>query len=524
MTFSPDLWGGCEAAKIAPLVVPYLQGRCLDIGSGPGKVWPSLIGIDLATDRGRPVTDMCMNGTDLSLFGPESFDGIFSSFLLHQIDRSKVGHVLTEWARVIRPGGYMVLYVPSADLAPRMGAEFADPHQRWDIRRGDLEAILRDATPCGWELVESEERSQGDEFGLLVVVRKTAEGWAENLWQRNPDGRKRALVVRYGAIGDAIVAASTFPGLQAQGYHVTVSCNPTTEEVLRHDPHVDGWAVQGKDFVPNEMLGPYWSALRERYDHIVNLSESVEGLLLTLPGRLNHSYSDDARRAIYGETNYLEHTHNIAAVPHDFGNARFHATEDELRWARAVRRRMNGPVVVWVINGSSMHKVYPWTQVVAAWLLERTPAHLVLFADPGVGVQLQAGIMDCLARDGCDMSRVLGVADKWKIRQSLAFAQVADCVVGPETGPMNAVGMEPMPKVIYLSHSSAANLTKHWVNTTTLEPDRSRAPCYPCHRLHSTWEFCHRDEASAAALCASSIAPEAVFRAVAARMVERAAA
>ena len=77
MTFRPELIGSCEAAKIAPLVVPYLQGRCLDIGSGPGKVWPKLIGIDTATDRGRPVTDLCMDGTNLAMFGAETMDGVF---------------------------------------------------------------------------------------------------------------------------------------------------------------------------------------------------------------------------------------------------------------------------------------------------------------------------------------------------------------------------------------------------------------------------------------------------------------
>lgn len=523
MSWAPEHFGGCEAAKVAPIVAQYLQGQCLDIGSGPGKVWPSLVGIDIATSNGRPITDMTMDGTNLSMFGDDSFDGVFSSFLLHQIERSKVAGVIADWARVIRPGGHLVLYVPNADVVPAD----ADPLQKWAIHPGDIEAILCDENGNSWELLESEVRSNGDEYGLLIVAKRTrcaAESWVRNVWERNPNGQKRALIVRLGAIGDAVVAAAVFPGLKAQGYHITLSCNSVTEEVLRHDPHIDAFMVQGKDFVPNEMLGPFWAGLEERYDRIVNLSESVEGLLLALPGRLNHSYSDEARRAIYGKINYLEHTANIAAVPHEFSNARFHPTEGELKWARAVRKRMNGPVVVWCVNGSSMHKVYPWVQVVSAWLLERTPAHLVLYGDPGVGKALQDGIMDCLRRDGCDMSRVLGVADKWTIRQSLTFAQTVDCVVGPETGPMNAVGMEDVPKVIYLSHSSADNLTRHWKNTTTLSASVVDAKCSPCHRLHSTWEFCHKAEATGAALCASSISPDRVFDAVARVLVQRAAA
>lgn len=505
MSFRPELWGGCEAAKIAPLVVPYLQGRCLDIGSGAGKVWPPLTGIDIATVNGRPATDLCMDGTDLSMFGDETMDGVFSSFLLHQFERDLVPRILAEWARVLKIGGHLVLYLPHGMPADAVA---------WQAEPDDIEALIGE-TKVGWTIVESHVREDGDEYGVLVIARKEAVGvWERELWQRNPDGRKRALVIRMGAIGDAIVSASILPSLKKQGYHITYNTKPAIKDVLLHDPHIDEWLIQATDFVPNDALGPYWTALRERYDHIINLSESVEGLLLTLPGRLNHSYSDEARRAIYGHVNYLEHTHNIAGVPHEFA-AKFYPTPAELEKARWDRRRMNGPVVVWVVNGSSAHKVWPWVHIVTAWLLKRTPAHVVLYADPGVGRQLQDGIMTALESDGVDMRRVHGVAGRWDIRRSLTFAHVVDCVVGPETGPMNAVGMAPIPKVIYLSHSSADNLTKHWINTTVLTPERAKSPCYPCHRLHHTWDFCHKDETTGAALCASSIAPERVFTAIA---------
>jgi ADP-heptose:LPS heptosyltransferase len=507
LTFQPEHWGGCEAAKIAPLVVRYMQGRSLDIGSGPGKVWPSAIGVDIARRNGRPVTDICLDGRDLKMFGDETMDAVFSSFFLHQLPEESVPTVLREWARVLKVGGHLILYLPH-ELP-----EGADEAQRWTPTPETIQDML---PPGGWEIVERETRAADDEYGFLLVARRLEKraGLKEALWERNPGGKKRALVVRYGAIGDAIVAASIFPGLKKQGYHLTVNCHAQTHDVLRHDPHVDEWLIQDKDFVPNELLGPYWLGLEERYDRIVNLCESVEGLFLTLPGRLNHGYSDDARRAIYGSANYLEHTHNIAGVPHEFA-ARFYPTGAELEKARWDYRKMGGPVVVWCVNGSSPHKIWPWVHIVCKWLLDRTPARIVLYGDPGVGKALAKGVVDCLTEDGADVSRVRAIAGEWELRRSLTFAHVVDCVVGPETGPLNAVGMADVPKVIYLSHSSAANLTKHWLNTTTLVPDVTRAPCYPCHRLHSTWEYCHKDEKTAAALCASSIAPEAVFAAIA---------
>jgi hypothetical protein len=76
--------------------------------------------------------------------------------------------------------------------------------------------------------------------------------------------------------------------------------------------------------------------------------------------------------------------------------------------------------------------------------------------------------------------------------------------------------MEEVPKVVLLSHSSANNLTKHWRNAVAIEPVDT--PCFPCHKLHYGWETCNRVESTKAAMCASNIAPERVFKAVAAAL------
>jgi hypothetical protein len=286
-----------------------------------------------------------------------------------------------------------------------------------------------------------------------------------------------------------------------------------------HDPHIDQWMIQEKDACPNSLLGPYWDVIATRYDYCINLSESIEGKLLTLPGRLEHQYSHQVRRKLFGGVNYLERTHDIADVPYEFA-PKFYATEAELKWARALKRTWGGQVVTWALNGSSPHKVYPWTQIVIKWLLDRTPLHICMLSDPGIGKQLQKAICDKLEESGADMSRVHPMGGGvWDVRQAITFCQVSDCVVGPETGPLNAVCMEPMPKVIYLSHSSAENLTKHWTNTITLEPEKELRPeCWPCHRMHYNWDHCFQSENTHAALCASAIRPETVFEAIAIAM------
>ena len=518
MTWEPGTVCDNEQSNIAPHVVRYLQGRCLDLGCGQQTVWPTLIGMDNAGTF-RHGTDGMIRGdiADLSLFADNSIDGIFSSHAIEDFPEDDIPALFREWTRVLKVGGYLVLYVPSANLYPKVGTEGANVDHKWNIFPGDLEKHLRAATVCGWEQVECEERGQMNEYSLFEVYRKRDDGeFVRNVWQRNPDGQKRALVIRYGAIGDQMIASSILPGLKKQGYHVTYNTTPDGQSLLMHDPHVDDWILQAKDYVPNVQLGPYWEQLYERYDHIVNLCESIEGLLLGLPGRLNHMYSHETRKRVMGSVNYLERTHDIAAIPYDFA-PRFYATPDERQWAlrqMAAFARGN-PVITWAINGSSHHKTYPWTHVVIGWLLERTPCHVVITADEQIGGGLQAGILDTLKESDADLSRVHGMAGKWPIRDSLAFAQVSDCVVGPETGLLNAVSFEAMPKVIYLSHSSVENLTKHWINTITLEPDTHRAPCYPCNRMHYTWDHCFQDKRSHAAFCAAAITPERVLAAIA---------
>src|SRR5271165_6957957 len=116
MTWTMETSCGFESAKIASLAVPYLQGKFLDIGCGQQTIWPTAIGIDNGHHFGPHSAGMQGDGTDLSMFKDESMDGVFSSHFLEHIPQDKVPDVLREWARVLKVGGYLVLYIPSGNL------------------------------------------------------------------------------------------------------------------------------------------------------------------------------------------------------------------------------------------------------------------------------------------------------------------------------------------------------------------------------------------------------------------------
>jgi len=519
MVWSLESSNGRESSKIAHLVVPYLQGKCLDIGCGLDKIWPDVLGVDDLKDyagQRPPGIDMVCDGTNLHFYRDEVIDGIYSShFLEHTVDFKAV---LKEWWRVIRPDGYLVLYLPHKSFYPNIGQPGSNPDHKHDFMPDDIIDAMK--VIGSWELVENEDRNKTNEYSFFQVYRKIKSQGKKrihkmNVWERNPNGQQRCLIVRYGAIGDQILASSILPELKKQGYYITYNTAPNGYEILKHDPNIDEWIVQAKDYVPNPQLGPYWGSLAAegRWDKIINLCESIEGGLLTLPGRLQFDYPHETRQKLFSSVNYLERTHDIAGVPYNFA-PKFYPTIAETAWAQKERAKVKAPIVAWSIHGSAHHKVYPWTQIVAAWLLTHTPCHVFLLGDKQSGKPLQDGIVDSMKKDGIDLSKLHLMSGEWDIRQALTFVNQVDCLVGPETGTLNAVCMEDVKKVIYLSHSSHENLTKHWKNTTVLLPDKAKAPCWPCNRLHYNWDNCFQDKDTQASLCASAIPPKAVFEAI----------
>ena len=510
MTWRPDATQGNEAAKVRWEIVPFTVGRVLDLGCGPFKAFPHFIGVDNCKDTelfGTPmqpdvVVETCER---LTGFEDESCDAVFSSHLLEHLEDP--GSALAEWWRVIKPGGYLVLYLPHADLYPRCGQPGSNSDHKHDFMPRDVFDLMHFRctsllTGAGFEMVWNETRGGGDEYSFLQVYRKDATAQPRYI-DEPPRAEKSVCVVRYGGFGDQIQAANILPALKREGYHVTFMTTPKGHDILRRDPHVDGWLIQAPDQVPNHCLVEYWANWAKRFDRFINLSESVEATLLAMPGRTNHQWPDAVRRKYMG-LNYLEWTAELAEVPYA-SDARFYAAEDETAAVKGLLSHHGGHNtfhIMWALAGSSIHKFYPGQDIVIDAMARLGPdVHLYLVGDEACKV-LESGWEE--------HPQVTCLSGELDIRGTLALAQVVDCVIGPETGVLNAVAFEEaVAKVIMLSHSSHENLTKHWVNTAVIEPN---VACYPCHRLHYGREWCPEHVETGAALCQATIPPDVVTR------------
>lgn len=356
-----------------------------------------------------------------------------------------------------------------------------------------------------------------------VVVPKRP--WRElnhaDIGGHRPD--RSALVVRYGGFGDMIMASTILPQLKADGWHVTVNTNPRGADVIGTDPHVDEILLQDTGQVPNHELLEFWAWLRGAFGRYIQLSESVEGnLLVSGPkptrnddGTVSWQPPDEAfdwpheKRHALLNRNYIEETHRIAGVPFEGQRTGFYPTVAERSWARDLiakwkrRKKLNRLVMV-VWSGSSTHKSYPWMDNVIARTMTDAP-------DTGF-VTSGDDICRMLDDNWVNEARVIRRTGRDTIRQTLVLAQHCDVVVGPETGVLNAVSMNPsVKKVVMLSHSSVENLCKHWINTQALY---SAVECYPCHQLHYTMESCSRCPVTHGARCQSEIPFEIVVEAI----------
>ena len=501
---------GAESAKCRWDVVRYTRGKGLDVGCGPWKQFPHWIGVDNRADTqlfGVQMDPDVMVETaeDLSLFASGSLDFVFSSHLLEHIAYEKVPATLKEWLRVLKVGGYLVLYLPDEDQYPKVGEHGANPDHKWNV---NYDRVL-EAMSGSWDLVKFEKRDQGMEYSLLFVFKKT-QGVARAFSYKNPKPEKTAGVVRYGAIGDLIQASSVLAGLKKQGYHITLYCSPPQCDVVAHDPNVDDFYYQDKDQVPNHYLAEFWANESKKYDKWVNLSESVEGSFLALPTRALHGWPPALRHRLMN-MNYLEAQHMLAGVPH-VPEVRFYPTKAEEEWARKQRARMGEFLICWPLAGSSVHKKWHGLDnIIAATLLHFPQVHFCLMGGPG----------DAVYEAGWEKEpRVHCSAGKFSIRESLSLILQADMLIGPETGLMNAASQLQAPKVVFLSHSTHENLTRDWTNVHpiwsghTVCPGRGNNEAPACHQLHYTWEHCKQDKGTGVAQCMADLDPAEVYKVV----------
>jgi ADP-heptose:LPS heptosyltransferase len=315
------------------------------------------------------------------------------------------------------------------------------------------------------------------------------EGWALRIYKKlhgkkgiepmpEKPARKRACICRYGALGDMIMITPLIHQLHEDGYEVTMNISPYALPIIENNPYVSNLVIQEREMIPNPELGPYWDEWRKDYDRYINLSESLEGRYLKVEGRRDF-YTPKEWRIKTGEHNYYDATMRLGGYPDAVGRRGelYFTNAEERNCQRALAQYRNKFLVLWAMNGSSHHKVYPPMEIVVEDFLLRHPEAVIVTVGDGV------------TKLNFEHQRLHSKIGEWGIRDSLLAAKCANLVIGPETMMTNAAGSLGTPTITLLSHSTHEALCKHWgENDYCLAPEG--IACYPCFQLHYTKESC----------------------------------
>ena len=170
-----------ESQKYLHQVWPYLQGMGLDIGSGGWPVVPTAIQIELPITRVStygPVIHGALpialrgDGKDLYWFKDAVLDYVFSSHLIEDFDEEQAPPLLKEWARVVKPGGFLVILAAEeerfkAAVAAGQGDNPAHVHM---YAVGELTRKVGENLP-GWAVLE-DRLAHPDDYTVLFVARR----------------------------------------------------------------------------------------------------------------------------------------------------------------------------------------------------------------------------------------------------------------------------------------------------------------------------------------------------------------
>lgn len=107
-----------ETFKARGRLAKYCIGNGVDLGYGGDPITPSVIAIDQVSGP-YTIVGACYHpqnlfgdARDLYWFKDNVLDFVYASHLLEDFEEEEIPAILKEWLRVLKPGGYLIIYGP----------------------------------------------------------------------------------------------------------------------------------------------------------------------------------------------------------------------------------------------------------------------------------------------------------------------------------------------------------------------------------------------------------------------------
>lgn len=304
----------------------------------------------------------------------------------------------------------------------------------------------------------------------------------------------RILIFRSGAFGDVLVITPVLRYLHAQGHELYVIVNERGMQVLKGNPHVKLLIEQKTDSVPADQLSKHISYMQTKHkcEKVIDFSESIEVALSLHPRSPEYKLPKDERFRRFNR-NFYEYAFLHAGEGNPIADPRPELFFDHLELDEA-RKYLKPDYfnILFGMSGSGHNKAYPHYVELAEEICKAIPeAHIITVGDERCRlIEPEIG------------GHTTNLSGKIPMRTSMALTSLVDLVVSPDTGLLHASGCYPTPKIALLGHTTAENITKHFLNCYNVEADSTKAPCSPCFYLVYNMKLqCPLSEVSQSSIC-----------------------
>lgn len=166
-----------ETSTCRERLAPFCFGNGLDLGFGGDPILPSSICIDRAEDHAS--RSKCENPSpthitgdiwNLEWFKDGSLDYVFSSHALEDAEDTRA--VISEWMRVLKPGGHLVLFLPDQKTYEEDCRRRDYPPNKAHIHADFSLKFVKDRLPFKSRVVHEEWPFPGNPYSFAIVVKK----------------------------------------------------------------------------------------------------------------------------------------------------------------------------------------------------------------------------------------------------------------------------------------------------------------------------------------------------------------
>ena len=274
---------------------------------------------------------------------------------------------------------------------------------------------------------------------------------------------QKALVIRYGAYGDLLVALPLIEELKRRCEHVQLETGERGRDLLQYhtaintlslfEPHSHG--RENAVAAANIRIGGLCHG--NQWDLSVNLAGTLEGECIAEETQEEFYWPREKRQAHFGDKVFVERPFIRAGlpIPSEMRSGTYYFDTQTLLWMRGWREQHDGTFnVVIVVAGSTCQKVPQGLKEVAKRITDEYPDARIFLVGSTPSGWMPTPIDPKDLQFDFGKGNVCKLVGKTPYRQALAMVKMADYVIGPVSSLLHGAGLFGTPKSMICTRPS----------------------------------------------------------------------